>query len=562
MILSVFLGLMAIALGALMVPGRQKFGGTILLLGGGLFFLYQLGFPVGGQNMHWSYEWLPSAGLHSSLNLRFDSQLRQNLFPVAAAGLGMIYIALFCSAESLKRSFGALLLLSLGAFVILDSAAGLIQLMAGSCLYTVIGFYLIDRIELREKYLFYNFIAEMALFIACAVIYGSAGTVNLSKCISFYARLGEHKDFVAVLLLTAVFVKAGLFPFQNAFSDTQDMPFNRVMALTAVVAPVAGFLLFSKVWPFINAAPSINMSFALSLTGVSFLWGMWGGLLIDNLKAKTIYLNLMAFATVMAVFCENQTIVGSWGMFGFVPVLVALDCLILTAVLSASDEIYLSQMGGFVKSLKLNFVVAIMGIALLITLSARFLQNHIFQIGVGGILVVAAHILHGIYLGKTRADEHVWALLKNMSLFLLMPLALFFGWGIYDLGAKDLLSVQTGAGRTFWLEWGGFFLFLILNPLGFVLRWSDNEKLQEADPLQKIYEVLLLMPLRLLGRILWITIDFLFIERTVIASLSQATGLIVNGLHKIQTAVWLNYLLMVMVGLGFFVFFAGRYFYE
>ena len=178
------------------------------------------------------------------------------------------------------------------------------------------------------------------------------------------------------------------------------------------------------------------------------------------------------------------------------------------------------------------------------------------------ILMIMAHILRNVYLGKTKADERVWALLKNVSILILLPQALFFCYALYRLLLPEVSNFQAPESYLLGLGCVGFVLFLCFNPLKFVLRWADNDQLQEADILEKIYNGFVLMPLRLLGRILWITIDFLFIERTVIASLSQTTGLIVGGLHKIQAAAWLNYLVMVMIGLGFFVIFAGRYYYE
>lgn len=43
------------------------------------------------------------------------------------------------------------------------------------------------------------------------------------------------------------------------------------------------------------------------------------------------------------------------------------------------------------------------------------------------------------------------------------------------------------------------------------------------DVWELLYHYLLLTPLRLLGRILWIAVDFVVIERTIIGSISQTT---------------------------------------
>ena len=86
---------------------------------------------------------------------------------------------------------------------------------------------------------------------------------------------------------------------------------------------------------------------------------------------------------------------------------------------------------------------------------------------------------------------------------------------------------------------------MLLGITRFFNRWADNETVQDMDVWELLYHYLLLTPLRLLGRILWIAVDFVVIERTIIGSISQTTRFFVGGLHRIQSALWLNYLLMV-----------------
>ena len=90
---------------------------------------------------------------------------------------------------------------------------------------------------------------------------------------------------------------------------------------------------------------------------------------------------------------------------------------------------------------------------------------------------------------------------------------------------------------------------------------ADSE-IQDADGVEQLFRFSILMPIKLLGRILWITIDFLFIERTIIGSVSALNNFMVNALHRIQNAVWLNYLLMVGLGAAIMLFYIGRSYYE
>ncbi len=562
MILNIYLGLMVIAFGGVLVPGRQRMTGIMLLLSCCLFFLYHLNLPINGQVVSWRYDWLPSAGLHSSLNLHFDSALRKLLLPIVLSISGLIYLTVFSSVEKQGRSFSAQLILSIGAFVILASAEGFIQLIAGSCLYTIFGFYLIDRMEIKKKYLFYNFVAEMALFTACAIIYGSLGKIALSDCVVSYAHIGEHKDFVALLLLINIFAKAGIFPFQNTLTEAPELPFNRLIALTLLMTPISAFIILFKVYPMIAAAPSVNINVVWGVTLVSGLWGFFGAILMDNLKSKTIYLNQMFGAAIIMSMCTTPQFTSGLHLFALVPPMLLLNVFIMMAFEAASNEVLISQMGGFIKKLKISFGVTLAGIFLLLEQLALMPVGQFGLLCFVGILISMAHILYGIYFGKTKAGEHVWALLKNPSFFYMLPLALIIGWWAYTSWTMKLLSLEMLSGQIFCLGGLGFLIILILHPLNFVEKMANNEKIQETDWTDKFYQVLILMPIRLLGRILWITIDFLFIERTVISSLSQSTGLLVRSLHRLQNAVWLNYIMMFALGVGIFIVFAGRYYYE
>ena len=73
--------------------------------------------------------------------------------------------------------------------------------------------------------------------------------------------------------------------------------------------------------------------------------------------------------------------------------------------------------------------------------------------------------------------------------------------------------------------------------------------LWDGDIVYVLYRIFLLSPLRLLGRVLWIAVDFVVIERSIIGSISQTSSLLVSAFHRMQEAAWLNYLLLVFVGL-------------
>lgn len=556
MILQLFISLCLLALLAFIFGNgsRRRLWSMIIAVGGAVIFyhlfqIFQL-HDVSG----FVFNWLPFKNLNASLYLSGGYTLEKMLIPLLASALVLIYFNTIYQPEAAKLVLNGLLLLSVAAFILIISSQDFIQLMAGSCIYTILGFYLINNIEVKKKFIFYNFIGEMALFTALAIVYSQTGSLNLDK-LAGYGRTGVHKDLIAVLLMIAVFTKAGLFPFQNQLMDIQELTFNRVISFLTFSTPLASLIIFLKINPLFMGA-DFSATVLKIVIVVSLLWGFLGSLVIDNIKAKVLYLNLMFYAFSFALLSQNLASLSNTVIY-LLPAMTGIYLLMLIVIVAASNEIYISQMGHFISYLKYSFVLTLIGIYLWLEMFDHFYQpgQQFCYLGFVTLTQVSfAHILRQIYWGKSHADERVEALLKNASVVYLLPLTLLAGAGIYYFSLTPSREVLIA----FIL----FLLVLILGPFCGLNRFNENEIIQEADWLDKIYNLFILMPVRLLGRILWITVDFLFIERTIIGSISQTTSFLVSGLQKIQSAVWLNYLLMVMLGLGIIIFAAGYHYYE
>jgi len=156
------------------------------------------------------------------------------------------------------------------------------------------------------------------------------------------------------------------------------------------------------------------------------------------------------------------------------------------------------------------------------------------------LLTALAHVLYQIFLGKTNADERVWAFLKNPPLLFLLPVAAAVVFMIWKSGFCHVGS---------WYVYAAFLLVLFSGPLRRLRRLYDSETVQEADWFDDMYETLLVAPVKILGRILWLTIDFLIIERTIVSSLSGGTALLVRILDRMHTGTWAGSLLYVSAGL-------------
>ncbi len=556
MIIKLFIFLLALSFLALAFAPKRglRLWSSLFALAAVILAVWVAGNQTSGIFASYVHPWLSYGKLKISFNLTADSLGLKTLSAVLALAALLIYYNTIAAVDNFRPRLNGILLLSVAGFMLLFSAHDFVQLMIGSCLYTVLGFYLLDVVAGKRKYLFYNFIGEMALFTALAVVYGSVDSVNLPQALSRYQDYGQHRDLVTLLVSLALVIKSGLFPFQNQFQDNRGLSFSRIIAVTAILNPLASLVLLLKLSPLLHAS-AWGVTAMTAVCVLSALWGGVGMLLIDNLKAKVLYLNqnIIAF---MAVLLLTNPVSFPILLTMVLPIMVILDYLWSLVYISASNEVYVSQMGGFVKFLKLDLLLLWGGILTFVRIAANQEWSNLkwALLFVITALVGLAHICRQIYFGAHHADERVEALLHNAPIRTWLPLvaAMAVLWYVNTAPAVDGF-VYGGVGL--------FAVVLLLNPFKRLMHMADSE-IQDADGVEQLFRFSILMPIKLLGRILWITIDFLFIERTIIGSVSALNNFMVNALHRIQNAVWLNYLLMVGLGAAIMLFYIGRSYYE
>lgn len=93
--------------------------------------------------------------------------------------------------------------------------------------------------------------------------------------------------------------------------------------------------------------------------------------------------------------------------------------------------------------------------------------------------------------------------------------------------------------------WG---VFLLLRPLRRLNRLADNEWLQNSDYIDDLYDLLINTPIKIIGRVLWLMIDFVFIERTVISFLRSIFNFLIFVVRKLNANTWLINSLFILGG--------------
>ena len=74
--------------------------------------------------------------------------------------------------------------------------------------------------------------------------------------------------------------------------------------------------------------------------------------------------------------------------------------------------------------------------------------------------------------------------------------------------------------------------------------------MQEEDYFEKLYNAVIITPIKILGRILWLLVDFILIERTIISSLNQGTALLIRAAGWINSPSAWRWLALSVFGIG------------
>lgn len=131
-------------------------------------------------------------------------------------------------------------------------------------------------------------------------------------------------------------------------------------------------------------------------------------MIIDNIKAKALYLNLMFYSFALGVVFRNADSL-YYSVAFLLPAAILLNVLLMINVISASNEVYVSQMGGFFRHLKLNFFLVLLGVfAFIVVLGSQYSVELKYYYGVYGslVLVALAHIFE-ISFGEKKMPTNV-----------------------------------------------------------------------------------------------------------------------------------------------------------
>ena len=281
------------ALGSILVSPKSNrlISFLTFALTGVIFFFLSKNYLAGAKDV-FSFDWLQYMSLQVDIDLSSNAKNDAQILPVFLLSLIAMLVAVCNAEENRKQRFCCLLALNLCAVSGAVCAVNLMQLLVCSSLMTVLGFCIIDDMDARKKYAFYNLLADLSLFSVCSLVYGYLGSLDFSALPKFQ-KLGAHRDLVAVLLSLAIALKLGLFLFHNQLYDLSVLHFNRLAYVLFCTTPLAGLIILYKFYPLTSVSP-YALPILKTLSVLTVCCGVYNALLMNNICVAefTLYLSM------------------------------------------------------------------------------------------------------------------------------------------------------------------------------------------------------------------------------------------------------------------------------
>ena len=513
---------------------------SLLILLTGFAMLLNMGYHMQmGTSQHAVWNLLNYNHLHVDLDLSSSANHYTLIRPFFLMMFFSLLHTYYTPLEERRGRLSSLILVVMAFLILLVCADNLLMLVVSASLCGIGGIYIVNDFSGKKTYVFYTLVADMSLFAAMSIIYSATSSVDLSALSSF-AEHHKYRDLAALLMLLGIAVKSGLFLFHKQIFSYADLSFNRLIFLSYCVSPACGLIIFYKTSSLLYAS-DVSQMMLLSLSILSMIYGLGGALVYDSLKEKALSINMLLWGSLF-----TQALLYHSDIFPFGGLLIVLfyllNFLLAEVYLAGSEEVYVSRLGGTWKKLPLLLLafVALSLAVLHILLTKSSAEFSIWQIDIVIVMVLCSYLIHQIFFGDNACDEKVWAFMKHPPFLLQLPVFIGVGYSFYYSTVLSWMMLLVGS---------GFLLLIFAHPLRKLACLYERDELQLNEFFERFYEIILLAPLNIMGRVLWLTVDFLLIERTILSSFAHTRNALINLSSRMHSCRLIGYILTTLLGI-------------
>ncbi len=443
------------------------------------------------------------------------------VFPFFVITITALFNNLFFRYETKKRNFAAILILNLLSLIMLISGNNLIQIITFVFVIDILSQLFIKDVYASRRYSIYNLVADMGLFLIMAMLKGKLESLEISS-ITHYYETGRHRDFIMFVVMISLFIKFGFFLFQSYLLDLKNTKFHRLILIPYLSTPMVALILFMKFYPLLIVSPSFETCLDIAVT-LTMLWGTLGMIVINNLKEKTVYLNMLIISSIVKLVQLSNFI---WNI-NFSLMLIAgfyLNvCLFYTHYYIYRENIASPKNNSCI----LKYIIIIyMLIAMSFISQLNIIYNeqnrYWIYLFVCLFTVGSAHLFSQILFGINASTKY--------SMIDVRPFPILF----FCLISSIFIILLY---KSYYISYAAFAVTFLVLIKSYPLRVISenliiNQRLQKIDFFARIYDIIIVHPVKIIGRWLTVLFDFVFIEKTLATMVASINNLTIRLFRK------------------------------
>lgn len=506
-----------------------------------LFALYFYGFVnswIIGQESTFAVLWDSSRSGDIRLNINSSLKNYQMIFPFFVISLMAMFNNLFFKYESHKKNLSIYICLNFVCLIMLITAENFIQMTTFVFMTDIISQLLIKDVNASRGYAIYNLIADMGLFLVFALLRGNSVSLNLE---SFNIVSVSYQNFAAILILISLSIKLGFFIFHTYLLDLTSTKFHRLILIFYLSSPIVAIISLVKLSAFLHHFAYFD-AFMNVFISLSLIWGGIGLVLINGLKSKSVYLNMMLLSIITKI---AEPVSFTWNThFSALLVLAFLFniCLYYMHYYSARETSLSSKFKGM--NIAPLYIIAIIWVLITVAFSMELFSfydnnNQYYILGFMSLFLFSAAYTFNQLFQTVR--QQLYTSLYDKRPLVILSLSAFLASVViyhnyYTYWIVAILSVSV------------FLIFLF--PMRFIFKnVAGYEKLQQIDFFPKLYNLILFNPLRITSKTLTLFVDFMFFEKTLRSFVNAVSGFIIRIFRQLSRMGFIRYTAWILISL-------------
>ena len=147
--------------------------------------------------------------------------------------------------EERRNIYEAGLIFNLAALITMITSNNFVQLLFALFIVDILALLLVHDIEAYRRYILLNISADLMIFTVLAIINSRVASLDIREILQ-YKQIGLHIDFIAIIGLTAIFMKFGFFIFHIGLLGLRNIRLHRVLSVAYAVKIINSALFIGK----------------------------------------------------------------------------------------------------------------------------------------------------------------------------------------------------------------------------------------------------------------------------------------------------------------------------